>query len=240
MDSIKINSFLKKQTNGNQNVVFYKIMHVLFGLNFGFFDSSNNKLRVKNCILFSSLSTCVCVITLNVYYFRAIEIAWFNIYYATEQIFYILIFYRTKYTMSNFFRTLINIDTKLNEPINKTKFENRYLNITLWVIIGKAIVFVGWCYVCEIYQGPIWASTVYFILWICHDFIAVTNSLVFFSVYLRLKSLSCQLETASTGYESFNKIYKSIVDAAESIKNSFDAFVSSAKVIGFAYTLVII
>lgn len=227
----KINSLFKNSEDSNIHsksalfVVLYKFLHVCFGLDLGFFDSSDKKNIIKYLTLFFVTAASVTNIICS-YLFTPISVFLYITYYTLQHVVFILILFTTKYTMCNYYHAIIEIDAKLNSK-SETIFQNRFIILIIMIIVYKIVLGTAWSFVYNEYIAILWYMMTYYFMWICHDFVSASNSLVFSLTCNQLKSLSNQLESATTGFNSFNIVYKYIVDAAESIKISFDSIVSS-------------
>lgn len=221
---------MKSSENGPSSILmFYKILHVCFGLDFGAFDFNNAvvKRSVNYCSLLATIAICVCVIVFS-YICMSFDVpgSLYNMYNAVRHIIIVFILLGSNINLYKFVLVMRNIDATLKV---REYSEIKFVIILLLVVSYRAITSASF-YLAFQHETlvTVWFPFVHFFSWISHDIVLITNSLIYHYASRPLESLMDVLRSGQARYVSFNNVFKSIVEVVESVKSSFDLVVSSA------------
>lgn len=224
--------FKKYYTNKNNFLtIYFKIVHVCLGIDFGFFKYKTQKIKFAAkclCLLPWLLFSITLWPALNIIPITPVTAIWMILLlnqYAIDV--FILLFHRSDTTLFQFSRDLKFIDLKLNAPQSKCVERNISILITL-DICYRFLMALYSCYLINNCVHNVWPNFVFFAVLITNDIILITNLYVFYAFYKRLQFLNSSLNTTRIKLviSSYISLYKLIADKVEKYKSAYDAIVS--------------
>lgn len=211
--------------------IFFKMLHVIFCLDFGFFEHKS-----KNQRIFWKVATFLNAISLT--YFSFINIA-----RGARSIFWLCHFFchfiynvvvllslSPNKTLRQLYRDLQIIDIKLRANCASYNLEKKIIAL---IMIRFVCSFITYTYYCvnrfECFNlSLVRVSSIYIFFWLIIS-INVVNlccAFVFYSVFYRLKMFVSVLKSNDRNCLSMHYIYKSIVNLTELYKSALDPLVS--------------
>lgn len=209
---------------------FFIILHIVFGLDFGYFKrrSPRSKLTVK----FITLSYCFSVsLAVSIYLLLNYDTRFFvklYVFYVLIQNIYnvVVLTFSVDHSFYNFQKTLLLIDSKLL-TVDSFNIENKVIISCCLYYIVSVIWSLLYClrYPEECVQP--FVNIGVFLRLLSFNTVLIVCFFVFYSVYLRMKVFLDFVKNSggATILECLN-IYKSILDAVEEIKKTFDILVT--------------
>lgn len=214
-------------------MIIYKIIHIIFGLDFGFFDYKTKTMRffLKCFTFFSTLSIAVTSV-LSAHIYSLPEIFIFYVYFVIQYMTFFLIMFIFKKPFCGFLQVMGNINAEFNKQnLDHSIKLNIEISLGALFLLARMVLEVVWCIEIDIHKqqciSPNWVLNIFYMILISHDLILLTMLLVYYIAYINLETLACQLKNDNlNSYDKYNNIYKSIVDATENMKSSLDPLVS--------------
>lgn len=233
-----MNSFVNSYPLYNSNfnklsncaILFFKIMHVIFGLDLGFFKykTVGQKLFSKVLSLCQCYAYCIIYITIVVNKQYNIHLSIWSTIFLIHYIAFVtsLALSRNKISFKMFCDKLLTFDS--NMPVAKSyRFELKLCILLLFsLIIKPAASFMQQCLGNEKTCFDSNYVRIYsIVLSFGVDFITILNALIFHLIYCRLVNYTNVLSVKNIDLKAHQQLYKFLVDLAQDIKKTFDSAV---------------
>lgn len=205
--------------------LFFKILHVLCSLDFGFFEHDSKKKRY-----FWKVAT-----IMNAIFVMCLTVMFFDDPYGDDLIFWVafyychyfvnvltLIFVSPKKTFCQLHRDLQAIDKELQTSSVSFQIEKKIIALIVFEFANSLIT--NKLYALSNEEAP---SFIFFWLVMITNIVHLCSAFVFHSIFRRLNYFSATLKTNSRDNLSMQHIYKSIVDLTELHKSTIDPLVSN-------------
>lgn len=210
-------------------IIFFKLLHIFFGYDFGFFKYKSNKIKyfVNIFGVFQSISICLILIS-SMRKMVLVDYFWYGIYliqYVLNVI--VLASLSPGKSLCSFRREMRRLDHMIKCEDAHRHLGKIELLVTVCFIVYRMAIYFYFYLTGGILLKFVWANAIYLFVILCLEYISIYSVFIFLSIYYRLKVLVSLIK--STNINSlviFYSIYKSIADTTENFKKAYDPMVS--------------
>lgn len=205
---------------------FYKMLHILSCLDFGYFEYKSAKAKVFWKLITVLCSASIIGLGLILMEHRG-TLPWFLInfsYYFINVLFLICI--SSNKTVCQLHRDLQAIDTKLRVSSASYKLEIKLMSCAIFGIVLQIIMYTLFCGEKKDCVRPLIIRYVFLWLMVSLNIVPLSCAFAFYSLTCRLWRFLSILQTENRDNMSMQLIYKSIVDLAEMQKSASSPMVS--------------
>lgn len=210
-------------------IVFFKIHHILFGIDFGFFMFRSNKIKViAKCL---SIAQCLmyCFSCLRSIFYPNVHKRFF--WYTIVIVRYVcsvafLSLSKRDATFCNLFHDLEIVDQGLNVDPGSLNLDVKIVLAAIISISYRLTVGYAYCVVTGSCVLSIYNKLLLMFILESADFVLIAYTFVFYTIYCRLRKLLSVLETSNCDIVSLHRIYKALMDVTDKQKSAFDLIVS--------------
>lgn len=212
---------------------FFKMFHVCFGFDFGFFKYKTTKIRIASkvlCFLQSLLISLSCVWSYySETFYNRLYFIWFNSLFS-QYVVYVLIFIfkRSDVTFYQLNYDMQVVDLKLRAYKARKCVEKRFILMISLTYTYRIMIYVEYNTFFGSFVKPVWVSVVYFLVILACDTVLMINGYIYYAFYYRLRIFTTNLETSDNQVLlSYQSLYKSIVNIVEKYKSAYDFVVQT-------------
>lgn len=211
--------------------IFFKILHVCFGYDFGFIKYKTAKIKCVAkllCFIQSLLISFSCIWAL-VYEKKFSPLFLIGINYVFGQyVTYVLIFLfkRSDVTILQLYSDIQIFDLKLSAYKAIECVEKRFILLISFCYMYRILLIAVYCSISGHCIKPVWVSILYFLVSLTCDTVLMINTYVYYTFYYRLRIFSTNLKTNDINlWLPHHCLYKSFADVVEKYKNAYDSLV---------------
>lgn len=205
---------------------------LVFGLNFGFVDSSSKK--IKNVVSIITIFMACVMLLIQVNFLVATGLQCWTIYFVVDYMSPSITLFFSKYSVSEFLSFIAM--TPRNQIRDATISK---LGAISWMYMTSICVMeIVTIFVFCLEQSITSSITLLIIFsaqipWLGLNFIPVANCLTFYLIFVRMRNLKEELDRREINANQLHVTYKAIADSFEKLRKSYDIIVSSASKLDF-------
>lgn len=228
----KNNLFCRKKNHRNITKyisIVFKLQHVVFSLDFGFFQFKSFKIKIIVKLL--SLFQCFCytyvylseVFTSNI----RLRVFWYVnalIHYVVFVV--LLLCIKSDSTFCNLLHDLDKIDRDLKIDPESYNLDVKIVMVVFINIFFRLALTLTFCAGAGVCVLSLFNRLLLTFLHASVDFVLITYTFVYYVIYCRLRKLLSILEIGNRNIVFLQHIYKALHDVADKYKDAFDLIVS--------------